>query len=153
MSGLIYSGVVVPEAYRDAAQYILNVDLKNFFTADSLEINQLKRVLSEFQKWGVPFSNESAFKLAASERIFSELKLIDRIGIPLSKMQALNEVLATLTQMKMKLNVWKSQTLYFDLLRQFDNRVRSYPSPEWKQAFLKLGDLLNVRTDVVVVVA
>ena len=150
MSGLLVSNVAVPEAFKSAVQYVLNIDLKNFFMGESLEINELKRILNEFQKWTIGFSDENAFKLAASERIYNELKTVDGIGIPLSRLQSLNEVLNILNQMKVKPNVWKSQTLYFDLFRQFESRVKPYPSPEWKKDFLKLGDLLNVKTEQLV---
>jgi alpha-amylase/alpha-mannosidase (GH57 family) len=152
MSGLLVSNVAIPEAFKSAVQYVLNIDLKNFFMGDSLAINELKRILNEFQKWNISFSDESAFKLAASERINFELKTIDSGGMTLGKMQSLNEVLHILNHMKVKPNVWKSQTLYFDLLKQFDSRTRPYPSPEWKKEFLKLGDLLNVKTEQAVLV-
>ena len=150
MSGLLVTSVAIPDAFKSAVQYVLNIDLKNFFIGDSLAINELKRILNEFQKWDIGFSDEGAFKLAASERISYELKTIDSGGMTLGKMQSLNEVLHLLNHMKVKPNVWKSQTLYFDLLKQFDSRQRPYPSPEWKQEFLKLGDLLNVKTEQVV---
>jgi alpha-amylase/alpha-mannosidase (GH57 family) len=152
MSGLLVSNVAIPEAFKSAVQYVLNIDLKNFFMGDSLAINELKRILNEFQKWNIGFSDESAFKLAASERINFELKTIDNGGMTLGKMQSLNEVLHILNHMKVKPNVWKSQTLYYDLLKQFDSRTRPYPSPEWKKEFLKLGDLLNVKTEQAVLV-
>jgi alpha-amylase/alpha-mannosidase (GH57 family) len=152
MSGLLVSNVAIPEAFKSAVQYVLNIDLKNFFIGDSLAINELKRILNEFQKWTIGFSDEGAFKLAASERINFELKTIDNGGMTFSKLQSLNEVLNILNHMKVKPNVWKSQTLYFDLLKQFDSRQRPYPNPEWKKEFLKLGDLLNVKTEQAVLV-
>jgi alpha-amylase/alpha-mannosidase (GH57 family) len=147
MSGLLMSGVAVPDAYKSAVQYVLNNDLKNFFRREELEINDLKRFLDEFQKWSIGFTDESAFKLAASERIFEELKKAKRTGIPLSKLQSLNDIMAILNSMKVKPNVWKSQNLYFDMMQQFGTRNRAYPSMEWKEAFIELGDLLNVKTE------
>jgi alpha-amylase/alpha-mannosidase (GH57 family) len=146
MSGIQVSGVAVPEAYKSAVQYILNIDLKKFFISESLKINELKSILDKIQKWGVAITDENAFKLAASERIFSEIKTADRVGIPLSKVQSLNEILTILNTMKIKPDSWKSQTLYFNLLKQYESDNRSYPSSEWENAFLQLGDLLDVRT-------
>lgn len=146
MNGLLVSNIAVPDAYKSAIQYVLNSDLKNFFKGDSLEITQLNKLLNEFQKWNIGFTDENAFKLAASERIFEEIKTMSRIGVPLSRLQSLIEVLSILNQMKIKPNVWKSQTLYFDMLHQFETQSRNYPSIEWKQSFLKLGNLLNVKT-------
>jgi Domain of unknown function (DUF3536) len=147
MSGLIVSGVAVPDAYKSAVQYVLNNDLKNFFHREELEINDLKHFLDEFKKWNIGFTDESAFKLAASERFFEELKKAKRTGISLSKLQSLNDILAILNDMKVKPNVWKSQNLYFDIMQQFNSRNRAYPSPEWKDSFVELGNLLNVKTE------
>ena len=152
MSGLKASGVAVPEVYRSATQFVLNNDLKDYFLRDALEINELKRLLDEFQRWKVAFTDESAFKLAASERIFTELKDADRIGIPLSRLQSLTEILTILNRMKVKPEVWKTQTLFVNLLRKFESRARAYPSPEWKREFVRLGDLLNVKTEQSVLV-
>ena len=146
MSGLLVSGVALPDAYKSAVQYVLNIDLKKFFLGDSLRINELKSILDKFKTWSVPITDENAFKLAASERIYSEIKLAGLAGIPLSRVQSLNEILIVLNEMKIKPNGWKSQTLYFNLLKEYESGTRSYPSSEWEKAFLQLGDLLDVRT-------
>ncbi len=146
MSGLLVSGVAIPDAYKSAVQYVLNIDLKKFFVGDSLRINELKSILDKFKTWSVPITDENAFKLAASERIYSEIKLAGLSGIPLSRVQSLNEILIVLNDMKIKPNGWKSQTLYFNLLKEYESGIRSYPSSEWEKAFLQLGDLLDVRT-------
>ena len=146
MSGLLVSGVAVPDAYKSAVQYVLNIDLKEFFLSDSLRINELKSILDKIKMWSVPITDENAFKLAASERIYSEIKLAELSGIPLSRVQSLNEILIVLNDMKIKPNGWKSQTLYFNLLKEYESGMRSYPSSEWEKAFLQLGDLLDVRT-------
>ncbi len=146
MSGLLVSGVAVPDAYKSAVQYVLNIDLKKFFLGDSLRITELKSILEKIKTWGVPITDENAFKLAASERIYSEIKSAEANGIPLSRVQSLNEILIVLNDMKIKPNSWKSQTLYFNLLKEYQSGTRSYPSSEWEKAFLQLGDLLDVRT-------
>ena len=146
MSGLLVSGVAIPDAYKSAVQYVLNIDLKNFFIGDSLKITELKNILDKFKIWNVPITDENAFKLAASERIYSEIKLAGLSGIPLSRVQSLNEIMMVLNDMKLKPNGWKSQTLYFNLLKEYESSTRSYPSSEWEKAFLQLGDLLDVRT-------
>ena len=146
MSSLLVSGLAIPEAYKSAVQYILNIDLKKIFLSESLKISELTNVLDKFQTWGVNFTDENGFKLAASKRIHSEIKKAEQAGIPLSKLQSLNDILTVLNVMNIKPNVWKSQTLYFDLLKQFESGKRSYPSQEWEKAFLQLGDLLDVMT-------
>ena len=153
MSSLRVANVAVPDAYKNAVQYVLNNDLKHFFMRESLEISELKRILDEFQKWNIAFTDEKAFNLAASERIFEELQACKKESIPLSKLQVLAEILTILNNMKVKAEVWKSQNLYFELMQQFEARSRAYPSPEWKLMFIYLGGLLNVKVEQPVLTA
>ncbi len=146
MSGLLMSGVAVPDAYKSAVQYVLNIDLQKYFQRDVLKVNELKSILDKFKIWGVNITDEKTFKLAAIERIYSEIKLADSVGIPLSKLQRLTEILSVLNDVKIKIDVWKSQTLYFNLLKQYESGNRTYLSPEWEKEFLLLGHLLDVRT-------
>jgi alpha-amylase/alpha-mannosidase (GH57 family) len=146
MNGLLVEGVTIPEAYRDAIHFVLNKDLRKFFTRESLEINELKRILDEFKKWHLTITDETTFKLAASERLFSEIKTMSRQIVSVASLKSLTDVLTLLAEMSIKPDIWKSQTLYFELLEQFESRERAYSSPEWKTEFLKLGDLISVRT-------
>jgi hypothetical protein len=148
MTGLQVSNVNIPDAYKNAVGYVLNLDLKAFFEKEALDISELQNILGEIKKWGTGFSDENAFKLAAVERIFQEVKKIQRVGIPLNRLQSLIEVLTILNDLNVKADVWKSQNVYFSLLKRYENRERQYPTPEWRRAFLKLGDLLKVKTEV-----
>ena len=146
MSGLLISDIAVPDAYKSAVQYVLNIDLQKYFVRETLKVNELKNILNKFKTWGVSMTDEKGFKLAASERIYAEIKMADYIGIPLSKVERLNEILTVLSNMNIKINVWKSQTLYFNLLKQYESGSRTYLNSEWEREFLKLGNLLDVRT-------
>jgi hypothetical protein len=146
MSGLLVSGVALPDAYKSAVQYVLNIDLQKYFMRETLKNNELKSILDKFEQWGVNITDEKAFKLAASERIYTEVKMADFVGIPLSKLQRLNEILTVLNNRNIKINVWKSQTLYFNLLKQYESGNRAYLNSEWESEFLKLGNLLDVKT-------
>jgi hypothetical protein len=148
MNGLLVSNVNIPEAYKNAVSYILNLDLKAFFEKESLDISELQNILGEIKKWNIGFTDENAFKLAAAERIFQEVRRIQKIGIPLNRLQSLIEVLTILNDLKIKADIWKSQNVYFSLLKRYEHKERQYPNPDWRRAFLKLGDLLKVKTEV-----
>jgi alpha-amylase/alpha-mannosidase (GH57 family) len=148
MTGLLVSNVNVPEAYKNAVSYVLNLDLKAFFEKEALDISELQNILGEIKKWNVGFSDAQAFKLAAVERIFQEVKKIQRVGIPLTRLQSLIEVLTILNDLNVKADIWKSQNVYFSLLKRYENKERQYPNADWRRAFLKLGDLLKVKTEV-----
>jgi alpha-amylase/alpha-mannosidase (GH57 family) len=146
MSSLLLANVQVPDAYKNAIQYVLHSDLKNFFAGEDLQISELKRILNQFQKWHLGFNDEGTFKLSASERIYAEFKTIEKGNTTAARLQSLGEVLSILKQMNVKLNFWKSQTIYFDMLKDFNKNERTYPNPDWQKEFSRLGDLLNVKT-------
>lgn len=146
MSGLQAANVQVPEAFRDAVQYVLNLDLKNVFMAETLDINDLRHILDEMSKWNVAVTDQNAFSLAASERIFKELQYAEKIGIPLSILDTLNTVMTLLNTLKIRPQVWKSQNIYVQLLKKYEDNIIPYPSSDWKTAFYKLGDSLLVKT-------
>lgn len=146
MSSILASGELIPDAYRNTILYVLEADLKNFFNKESLEISELNRILGEFRKWNLAIRKREAFELAASERIFHEIQRMERVGIPLSQLSELNDILKLLQAMKIELDSWKSQNLYFYQLQRFKTKQRAYLSDEWRDEFLELGDLLQVKT-------
>jgi len=45
------------------------------------------------------------------------------------------------------LNIWKSQNYYFSLLKGFHNGKQPVVNDDWKNTFLRLGQLLNISAD------
>ena len=65
-------------------------------------------------------------------------------------MTVMNEVVAiaeSLRALPMEVNLWQAQNIWNDLLRRGDAR---YWSREWRDAFRKLGQALNVSVDELV---
>ena len=54
----------------------------------------------------------------------------------------------TLGTMPFEVNLWQSQNIWNDLLRRYGDNSWS---PEWKDAFRKLGYALNIAVDRLVV--
>lgn len=147
MTAIQQSNVMVPEGYKSAVQYVLNADLQRLFENNVLDINDFKHIMNEFKKWNVSISNKRAFKLTASERIDREIRQMEQTELSLTRLQSFNDILETLNQLDIKPDIWKSQNTYFNLLKDYENDFRHYPNAEWKKAFLRLGNLLMVRTN------
>jgi len=146
MTGLQKSNIPVPEVWIDAAQYIVNRDFYRFFKHRRMSILELERLEEEFKKWNIPLSNEQSFKLRASERIFQEIKVVAQVQVDLENLERLNKILETLERMGVQLDIWKSQNHYFSLIKGYQRGEWVFANEEWKTAFMKLGDLLKVRS-------
>ncbi|MEL6924412.1 MAG: glycoside hydrolase, partial [Bacteroidota bacterium] len=146
MTGMLQSDIPIPEAYKDAVEHVINRDLHAFFEQDQLKIKRLQRLAKELSKWGTPISDEQSFKLAASERIFYEVKKMAYSTVSLEHLQLVNNILETIQDMGVDLDVWKTQNTYFSMMKGFKNGEWVFTSEEWKSAFDRLGELLKVRS-------
>lgn len=145
MTGITESNIPVPEAYRDAVHFIVNHDLHQFFQNGNFLIRELRRLTNELQKWEIQLSNQPSLLLSAGERIFREIKAIESGNISLAQLNNLITILEILKQVGLNIDLWKSQNLYFSLLKSFKTGDRSYPNSDWSSAFLKLGEMLRVK--------
>jgi len=146
MTGMLESNIPIPETYSDAVQHVVNQDLHAFFQQDVLHINNLRRLAEEMKKWEIPLSNQQSFMLAASERLFYEVKKMAYSDVTLEHIQLINEILETIKNMGVELDVWKTQNTYSSMINGFKNGEWVFASKEWKKAFYQLGDLLSVRS-------
>jgi len=143
-----HSGIPVPAPFLSAVQFILNHDLHHFFTTEQWSIQELKRLLSEFKKWGVPVEDESGLALAAGDRLYRELQAVLAIGIPdsLKKILQLQSILQSLQLMNIDIDFWKVQNLYYSMRRNYQKLMPEMKDPQWEEAFLELGKMLGFQS-------
>ncbi|MCB0641339.1 MAG: DUF3536 domain-containing protein, partial [Phaeodactylibacter sp.] len=145
MSGIKQSGMPIPKAYLSATQFILNKDLHRLFEVeDSFSLEELQRLQEEFKKWEVEKSDASTLKLAASEWIYRQLKLLQVFELNLDQLQELVTTLQVLKEMAVVPNFWKSQNLYFSMVKGYKSNEWVFANKDWEKAFFQLGDLLSV---------
>ncbi len=145
MLGIDMSDIPVPAFYRTAVEFVVNRDLQRQFGNGSLNIRELHRLFSEFQRWNIRLTDEQAFKLVASERVFREIQQLDTSEADLESLQALITILEMLESLRINLDFWRSQNIYFSMLQGYKKGEWVFISEEWKEAFIKLGRLLKVR--------
>ncbi len=143
--GMKNSDIPIPDVYQSALKHVINTDLHRFFDASILHIRELKRLAKELTKWNLKIIHPQTLKLAAGERVFYEIQKLGHAGIPESQIQSLVEILETLEEMNLDLNIWKSQNYYFSLLKGFHKGKQPIVNDDWKNTFLRLGELLNIR--------
>jgi alpha-amylase/alpha-mannosidase (GH57 family) len=146
MTGMQSSEIPLPEAYRTAIKYVLNEDLHQFFQDDHLDQRMLKRLVSEFEKWGVSFTSLAQLSLKAGERLFKALRQLDKEA-DLARLQRIVYSLKQVRALDIELDLWKSQNLLVDRLPIW--RENSL-GEEWTLLLDELSDLLKVRVEVLV---
>ena len=145
MSSMQNNGLSLPEAYTTAVAYIVNHDLEGFFSQENLPIQELQRLVNELKKWNIKLSNEQSFNLAASERIYLEIKKIEQSESSLEQIWKVNNILSVLQQMDVQLSIWKSQNSFCRMVKSLNNGEWVFISPKWQDSFTTLGGLLKVK--------
>ncbi len=147
MTGMRKSKIPIPETFKLAAQQVINKDIHQFFEKAILDTNELRRLAKEIKKWDISIQNLPSFKLAASERIFYEIKSLDLAEMSLKQLNLLNDIFEIINGMDIELDIWKGQNLYYNTLKGYQNGEWVFASKEWKEAFLELGDNLKIKTN------
>jgi len=145
MSGMLFSNIPIPRAFSSATDFILNTEIHHFFDEEVLEINKLRHLASEFDRWKLEINNQQSFRYSVSERIFYEVRKLALSDFSIHQLDLLNDIFDILKELKVDLDIWKSQNLYFGMQVGLKKGEWSLPSPEYIGQFKELGKHLKVK--------
>lgn len=145
MIGFKLADIPIPKAYLNAVQFIVNKDLRRYFERNgATRVKELMRLREELEKWEVELSDAPTLKLAASERIYGQLLQLKESKLSLEAFQDLVKSMEVMYEMGLRPDVWKSQNLYFSIVKAYKNGDWVFANKEWEAAFLRMAELLSV---------
>lgn len=145
MSGMALSNIPIPNAFTSATEFILNTEIHEFFSKEVLDINRLRHLSAEFEKWNLKLNNEQSFKYTASERIFYEVRKLALSDFSIDQLVLLNDIFDLLKKLNVELDIWKSQNLYFGMLQGYKKSEWVFANKDWEGQFKELGHHLGVK--------
>lgn len=147
VTALDNNDVPIPSAYRATFEYVLNADLLKWLRSERINIKELERIMGELEKWKLPIGDPDSVARLAGDRVFKELKNIAEEETENQKrIERLNRVFPLLQKFDLKLNLYKSQNLYFLISRQ--HLQQDGHSEAWIKQFNLLGDNLRVKVEL-----
>jgi hypothetical protein len=147
MTGISNIGMPIPNAYQSALEFVLNRDLQAFFEKEArFNLREIQRLVSEFQKWNVRITHPDALHLRINEKVYQAIASLNTSEEGLQELSALNSVLECIDKLELAAEFWKSQNHYFFLLQKYRSIDWAGISDDWKAAFLRLGELIWVKT-------
>ena len=148
MTGILNSGIPVPETFTDAVQNVVNTDLRMLFQQETLNLSLLTRLALEVQKWQIPITDKVSLEHKAGEAILRAIQKLNDSEFKLKDLQQLNSVFEILSALQLTPNIWKSQNLYFLMMKGFNKGDWVFSNKEWQEEIQKLGNFLQVRSTV-----
>ena len=138
----------VPEAWRSIASYVLNLDLRDFFTKhESGDIRQLQQIQSDMDRWSIEISDPETIKLVISDRIYAGILEIHLEDGGLDRVKWLNELLPLVKEFGIEPDIWRSQNIFYLATKGLRKDHWVFWNDEWENAFKELADHLQVRLE------
>jgi len=143
----------IPRAFRTAAEFILNLDLKRAFSG-KIDEDRVRYLISELGKWNVTFD---AVDLEFTVRYRLEEMMTALEAEPL-RTGLLNEIISLigmLVLLPVEINLWETQNIYFKLAGTIYGevllkaRAGDGDALEWTGTFRELGQMLSFNVSAV----
>ncbi len=145
LNSFIKDHLPIRNEYRGIIQYILNNDLQKYFNQKLLHVNELKRIVYEFKRWGVKVQDKKSLQLIANQNILKALQRLEPEVQDLQRIQKLNAIFDLLENIEIHPTGWQSQNLYFSIVKNRGAMGDMVYDKEWVEAFTALGRHIGVK--------
>lgn len=140
----------IPQMLRQNLEIVINSEILKFLKSDADNPEKLENLAVEALKWKVVL-HKTEMEFAATEKLFD---LISKVESNLSdnrRLESMNGIFEQLKQLSITPDLWRIQNRYFKLGKEhltdkeFAAEVGNQEDVEWMEAFLKLGEYINVK--------
>ncbi len=152
MNFLSSINIPIPKPIFLAVEHIVNVDMKRVFERNEVDVEKLKRLILEANRWGIHLDT-AALKYDVSLWVTSLMEKTQQDPKDPSLFVKITDVLELLESLSLNLDFWKAQNIYFSLKEQLsaemDDKVKrgDGSAKNWFDAFKELGEKLRIKVN------
>lgn len=145
-------GAPLPGALKTAAIFILNAELRRQFEGGQPDPARIQTLLQEARTDSVDLQREE-LGYAIKAHFDSQLEQLTKTPDDIALLTRTAEIAETVRTVDIEVNLWKTQNLYFKLLKNVASAYHEKagqddaPAKEWQQQFVKLGDQLGFKVN------
>ncbi len=138
----------LPRPLGMTVDFILNRDLIKILESDELNLVELERLVKEIKRWSFTRYEEN-LNFVASQKINQLMEKLLQKPKDATVLKTICEVLNILNSLSIPLDLWKTQNLYFSMLKKTKAEMKNrslgvdLTNQEWIKDFEKLGKLLE----------
>jgi hypothetical protein len=148
MALLLQTGMPVPKAFLSAAEFSLNVRIRNALREESIDEAAIRAGFDEMRKWGLS-PDAAGLEFMLRRRLESMMAALMKVPSDTSLLAALARFLGLLRTLPFEVNLWQTQNNYFGIAKtaygEFLSKARAgdREAAEWIEAFRNVGELLS----------
>jgi hypothetical protein len=152
MSFLSEAGIPVPKAFMTAAEFTLNLDLKQLLK-EELDIAKIQDVLDEFKNWKLSLDTVD-LEFTSRRRLEHEIKTLLEDPLNLMQLDQVESLIDIALTLPFKENLWTAQNSYFKMARSVYPEVvkragHSEEASRWVEVFRPIGSKLHFNIESV----
>jgi hypothetical protein len=148
---LTETGMSAPPALASAARFAINAALRRAIEAENFNPEEIETLLQRAEADQVPLDTQ-LLGFTAGQRMKRAMVRLEAsaAGDPSANGALATALLIaeTIHRMPFEVNLWQAQNIWNDLLRRSD---MNYWPADWKEDFKKLGQILNICVDQLVI--
>jgi alpha-amylase/alpha-mannosidase (GH57 family) len=151
MHFLTESGMTAPPALATAARFAINASLRRAIESDQFDPDNIELLLSRAVSDQIPLDAPLLGYTTGQRMKRAMISLEAAAAGDIAAAGALSTALVvaeTIHKMPFEVNIWQAQNIWNDLLRRSDT---NYWTDEWKEDFKKLGEIMNIKVDQLVI--
>ncbi|MGA4645528.1 DUF3536 domain-containing protein [Limisphaera sp. 4302-co] len=143
-------GARLPAPLQNTADYILACELRRQFEADDADPQQIRILLDNGESLNIEQHGE-ALGYAIKAQLDRQLERLTRNPEDLNRLARTADLAELVHRMGVEVNLWKTQNLYFHLLKEVapgweDKAARGDPAAQqWREHFRRLGEQLGFK--------
>jgi hypothetical protein len=138
-----------PQPFRSAADNILEMEIEEALTSEEVDLEKLQRLILNFRNFSVNLNSE-LLTFEASQKITREFQKLQANPEDTYKMTAIANLIASINQLPVSLNLWESQNIAFKLAEELFKPMlqrQDEAAKMWVSSFRQLCELIGIRLD------
>jgi alpha-amylase/alpha-mannosidase (GH57 family) len=138
-----------PAPFRAAADNILEMEIEEALTSEEVDLEKLQRLITSVRNFSVNLNSE-LLAFDASEKITKEFNKLQTKPEDTEKIKTIANLIASVNQLQVNLNLWQSQNIAFKLAEQLFKPMKERQDEAaklWVSSFSQLCELIGIRLD------
>jgi hypothetical protein len=143
-------GSPLPQALHATSEFILNTDLRQALSNDTIDVERIRSLLDDSQLWSIDLDTEGLARLF-EQSLVKKMTYFASHRDDIESLESLKEALTLSQSFPFEIDFWQIQNLYHEILKDaytgFQERVSQgdEKAKDWSDLFVSLGQQLSMR--------
>ena len=136
-----------PKPLQSAAEVVLNIEMEQLFSAETLDLEKLQRLIADSKLLSVTLDSQ-LLSYKASEKVADQFNKLSEDPENFEIIVKISQLIRIVSELPIKLNLWQSQNIAFKMAEnQYKNMKDKTDdaSRAWVSAFRQLCELIGIR--------